>query len=141
MSKNKTETKGYKALWNIIHTTPTRADIDKVVAAIGGHDDRLAAVHHVANVLYWLASSVERDCDQLSYEHGNQGDSKTETGRDHYMSQVWYAYDGQRMANYCARIEEAHERDDELEQERDSVQEEHDGEMTEEQRDDAMENI
>jgi hypothetical protein len=143
MSKKKTKTEGYKALWNIIHAKPTRADLLKVVSDIGGHDDRIGAVHHVANVLGWLADTVGMDCDEMSEGHGKDADryGDNPAALDHYMSQVWYAYEAQRMANYSARIEEAHERDDELEQARDALQEEHDGEMTKEQAEEAIDNI
>ena len=141
MSKpNDEHTEGFKALWNIIHTTPNDKDLRKVVDDLGGHDDRISAVHHLANILYWVASRVEADCDQQSEDHERDGDryGDNPTAKDHYMSQVWYAIDAHRMANYCARIEEAHERDDELESLQKDLQEEHGGEMTKEQADEAL---
>lgn len=143
MSKTKKQTKGYKALWTIIHATPNERDLQKVIADLSGHDDRLAAVHHLANILHWMASKVEADCDKQSDEYEKLGDRNgdDEVGRLHYMSQVWYSIDAYRMANYCARVEEAHERDDELESLQKALDEDHEGKMTKKQAEDAIERI
>lgn len=144
MSKPKDErTEGFKALWNIIHATPTKADLESVAREIAGHDDRIAAVHHLANVLKWMADEVARDCEQMSYEHGKDGDryGDNPTAKDHYMSQVWYAYEAKRMEIYSDAVLNAHEADDEVEQARDAFHEENDGELTAEQAEDALENL
>ena len=143
MSKPKKQTEGYKALWTIIHATPTDRDLKKVIADLGGHDDRIAAVHHLANILHWVASVVEADCDKQSDEYEKLGDRSgdDEVGKHHYMSRVWYAIDAHRMANYCARVEEAHERDDELESLQQAMQDDHEGQMTKEQAEEAIERI
>lgn len=145
MSKkpDKTNTEGFKALWNIIHNEPTKADYELVAQELAGHDDRIEAVIHLANILHAMACVVEADCDQMSYEHGKEGDRYGDNpmAKDHYMSQVHYAYEGNRMANYCARVEEAHERDDELKDAYEAVEEEHGGEMTAEQAEKAIEDI
>lgn len=144
MSKPKDEhTEGFKALWNIIHTSPTAEDIGLVAQEIAGHDDRIAAVHHLANVLKWMADEVARDCEQMSYEHGKDGDRYGDdpTAKDHYMSQVWYAYEGKRMGIYSDAVLNAHEADDEVEQARNAFHEEHDGELTAEQAEEAIENL
>jgi hypothetical protein len=134
------QTEGFKALWNIIHTEPTQADYRLVAQELASHDDRIEAVIHLANILHAMACVVEADCDQMSYEHGKEGDRYGDNpmAKDHYMSQVHYAYEGNRMANYCARVEEAHERDDELKDQYEGVEEAHDGEMTAEQAEKAI---
>lgn len=144
MSQPKSEhTEGFKALWNIIHTTPTADDIALVSQEIAGHDDRIAAVHHLANVLRWMASEVQSDCEMLSYEHNKDGDryGDNPTAKDHYMSQVFYAYDAARMYHYADMVSDAHEADDELMKRRDALQEEKGGEMTAEEAEEAIDNL
>ena len=145
MSKkpDKTNTEGFKALWSILHNPPTKSDLELVAQELAGHDARIAGVHNLANVLHWFASVVEADCDQMAYEHEKEalryGDNPTT--KDHWMSHVWYTIDGHRMAKYSAVVEEAHERDDELESLQESIQEEFEGEMTEEEAKDAIDGI
>lgn len=115
-------------------------DMERFVVDLGGHDDRIAAVKALAGVLWSLARKVELDCDQMSYEHGKDGDryGDNEAALDHYKSKYWYAADGNRMANYCARIEEADERDEAIVASREAVDEAHPDGMTEEQADEAI---
>lgn len=140
---NEKHSQGYEALWNIINTSPTLDDYRKVLSDIGGHDDRIAAVHKVASLLAQLAARVEEDCDQQVYEHEKDAEryGDNPVAGDHRMSAVWYAIDAHRMANYSARVEEAHERDEELAGMQESLQEEFGGKMTEEQAKKAMEDL
>ena len=137
------QTEGFKALWNIIQASPTKDDIDLVAQELAGHDERIGAVHHLANVLSWMASTVSADCDQMSYEHGKEGDRYGDNpmAKDHYMSQVHYAYESARMDLYSNAVEDAHEADEELKDRNEAIDEENGSELTAEQAIEEIEKI
>lgn len=145
MSDTNDKTPGYKALWAIIQNEnfPTRDDLQQVVEDIGGHDDRISSVHLLASVLQAFASIVAEDCAQMSYDQGKEADRYGDNPacKDHYMSQVWYAYDAKRMETYADMVVDAHQTDDDLMQARDALQEEKGGEMTQEEAEEALENL
>jgi hypothetical protein len=90
-----------------------------------------------------MATEVQADCEQMSYDQGKEGDryGDNPAAKDHYMSQVWYAYDAKRMGIYADMVEQAHERDDEVEQDRDALQDEKGGELTAEEAEEAIKNL
>lgn len=143
MPTPKNSTSGYIAVWNIINTEFTAQDIALVTQELAGHDDRISAVNKVAELLHMLATNVNKDCMQMVYEHGKEGDRYGENpaAKDHYASQVWYALDAYRMQKYIEHVDEARERDSELVFLQKALNDASNGEMTKEQAEEAMKRI
>jgi len=137
------QTEGFKALWSIIHAWPTQDDLEMVCQELAGHDERIGAVHNIATMLSWMASTVSADCDQMSYEHGKEGDryGDNPAAKDHYMSQVHYAYESARMDVYSNAVIDAHEADEELKNRNDKIDEDNNSELTAEQAIEEIEKI